>query len=335
MLRFRQFILEKSMYKTLTAGELLKPGREGRGLTIIRKIEDNEEFLLANGKDTVRLKKDAETVKKFKAALEAGDNLTMNKMEFMGQDGKTYKLNSFAKSPEFGGKGKGSGTRAEDEALTAFKKELFNTLQKENVPFIYLKIGKRTEKVSEIYSTPGTPKSDFHLTDPSGKEVFWISHKKGRKANDFQQYGGMVEIQNETEVKQFVKDLKATLQKEHGDPNKFPMKTGYYRPVKSKSVMMKTLFGKDYRSGKAGSRQNIDVLYQGPMTLKKIKSGDTPTYEIRSNHTMFHSQVPRGDYQAYYYVRPEQAKNQFGVKGGRFFIVSKMTTTKNRNAKQI
>ena len=334
MLKFRQFILEQAMYKHLTAGELLKPGREGRGQTIIDKNNGNEEFLLKGG-GTVRLKKDAAVVRDFKKVLDSANAAELNKFEFTGQDGKTYKLNNFLKSPEFGGKGSGSGTRAEDAALTAFKKELYDVLNKENVPFIYLKIGKRIEKVSEIESTPGTPKSDFHMKDPTGKEVFWISHKKGRKANDFQQYGGMVEIQNEAEVKQFVKDLKAILQKEHGDPNKFPMKTGYYRPVKSKSVMMKTLFGKDYRAGKASGRQNIDVLYQGPMNLKKIKDGDTPTYEIRSNHTMFHSGIPRGDYQAYYYVRPEQAKNQFGVKGGRFFIVSKMTATKNRNAKLI
>ena len=334
MLRFKNFILEKAMYKNLTAGELLKPGREGRAMTIINKINDNEEFLLQTGK-TVRFKKDPAVIKKLKDAIEARDAATINSMVFPGQDGKDYKLNTISKSPEFGGKGAGSGTRAEDEALTAFKKELFKVLQKENVPFIYLKIGKRIEKVSEIESTPGTPKSDFHMKDPTGKEVFWISHKKGRKANDFQQYGGMVEIQNETEVKQFVKDLKTNLQKDHGDPNRFPMKTGYYRPVKSRSVQMKTLFGKDYKTGKATGRQNIDVLYQGPMTLKKIKDGDTPTYEIRSNHTMFHSSVPRGEYQCYYYVRPEQAKNQFGVKGGRFFIVSKLTATKNKRAKLI
>ena len=334
MLRVKNYLMEKDMYKHLTAGELLKPGREGRGTTIIDKINGNEEFLLKGG-GTVRIKKDSEITKNFRAALDAADAAALNKFEFPGQDGKTYKLNNFLKSPEFGGKGSGSGTRAEDAALSAFKKELYNVLNKENVPFIYIKIGKRIEKVSEIESTPGTPKADFHMKDPTGKEVFWLSHKKGRKANDFQQYGGMVEIQNETEVKQFVKDLKAQLQKDHGDANRFPMKTGYYRPVKARSVIMKTMYGKDYRSGKASGRQNIDVLYQGPMTLKKIKDGDTPTYEIRSNHTVLHGQSPRADYEAYYYVRPEQAKNQFGIKGGRFFIVSKLTATKNRNAKLI
>ena len=43
MIRFKQFMLEKDMYKHLTAGELLKPGREGRGVTVVKKINDNEE----------------------------------------------------------------------------------------------------------------------------------------------------------------------------------------------------------------------------------------------------------------------------------------------------
>ena len=133
MLRFKHYLMEQSMYKHLTAGELLKPGREGRGITVVNKINDGEEFLLHAG-GTVRLKKDAETIKKFKSALDVRDAKTLNTITFEGQDGKTYMLKHFSKSPEFGGKGAGSGTRAEDEALTAFKKELFNVLQDENVP---------------------------------------------------------------------------------------------------------------------------------------------------------------------------------------------------------
>jgi hypothetical protein len=34
-------------------------------------------------------------------------------------------------------------------------------------------------------------------------------------------------------------------------------------------------------------------------------------------------------------VRPEQAKNQFGIPGARFFIVAKGTALKNRNTKVI
>lgn len=322
------------MYKKLVASELLKPGREGRGETIIRKIQDGDPFLLNNG-STVVIKKDLNLVNTIKKALESRDNKTLNSVEFKGADGKTYRLSDFAKSPEFGGKGAGSGTRAEDEALSDFRRKLQKVLDDEALPYIFVNIGKKTEKVSAVESTPGTPKSDFHLMDETGKEVFWISHKKGRRANDFQQYGGMVEIQDEAEVKQFVVDLKKNLENDHGDPNKFPMKVGYYRPVQSQSVIMKTLYGKDFKPSKADNRQNIDVLFQGPLVLKKIKSGKIPTYTITSNHTMVHGEKPTGDYACYYYVRPEQAKKQFGVQGGRFFIVAKATAVKNKNAKEI
>lgn len=323
-------------FKKLTAGEILKPGREGRGDTIIDKINDGDPFLLMNGK-TVVFKKNEEQLKAIRKALDERDNAALNSMEFMGKDGKTYKLNQLAKSTEFGGKGAGSGTRAEDAALSAFRKELAAVFEKELVPFIYLKIGKKTEKVASIESTPGTPKADFHMMDETGKEVFWISHKKGSKANDFQQYGGMPELKNENskDMQKFVDDVMKELEA-MGSAGKFPMKTAFARPVKDNNIKLKTLFGKEYKSGKADSRQNIDVLYQGPMKLKKIGTKDNiPVYTITSNHTELHGTDPKGDYEPWYYVRPEQAKKQFGIPGARFFIVAKGTAVKNRNTKII
>lgn len=330
MLSFKSFLLE--MYKNLTAGELLKPGREGRGSTVADKIKDGDPFLLHKG-GTVVIKKDDELLSTFTKALNDRDNKTLNNIEFTGTDGKTYQLKDFAKSPEFGGKGAGSGTRAEDEALADLKKKLQKILEEDQVPFIYVKIGKKTEKVSSIESTPGTPKSDFHMMDENGKEVFWISHKKGSKANDFQQYGGMPELQftKSKDMMSFVEDVKEQI-----GEGRFPMKTAFARKVKDKKIIMMTLFGKEYRSGRASSRQNIDVLFQGSMNFVKAGSKESiPVYKMTSNHTMTHGEFPRGEYEAYYYVRPEQAKKQFGVPGGRFFIVAKGTALKNRNTKEI
>lgn len=335
VLTFKGFLFEMA-YKKLTAGELLKPGREGRGETIITKIQDGDPFLLMTGK-TVKFKKDEEVLKAVRKALEDRDNSVLNNMEFAGEDGKFYKLNQIAKSPEFGGKGAGSGTRAEDAALSAFKKELQGVFDKETVPYIYLQIGKRTEKVASIESTPGTPKSDFHMMDEAGNEVFWISHKKGSRANDFQQYGGMPELKNEKsrDMMAFVDAVNKELEL-LGSTGKFPMKTAFARPVKDKNIQLKTLYGKEFKAGSASSRQNIDVLYQGPMKLKKTGTkNDIPVYTIVSNHTELHGTVPRGDYEPWYYVRPEQAKKQFGIPGARFFIVAKATATKNRNTKII
>lgn len=334
MLSFRGFLTEMA-FKKLTAGELLKPGREGRGDTIIRKITDGDPFLLMTGK-TVKMKNDPDQIKAIRKALDDRDNTFLNNIELTGVDGKTYKLNQIAKSPEFGGKGAGSGTRAEDEALSAFKKELQAVFDKETVPYIYIKIGKRTEKVASIESTPGTPKSDFHMMDETGKEVFWLSHKKGNKANDFQQYGGMPELKNEKsqDMQRFVDDVKKEL--ELLGASKFPMKTAFARKVNDRNIQLKSLYGKGFKTGGADSRQNIDVLFQGPMKLKKVgnKAG-IPVYTILSNHTELHGTAPKGDYETWYYVRPEQAKNQFGIQGARFFIVAKLTAIKNRNTKVI
>ena len=331
MMKFKQFLAEFS-FKRLLPGELMKPGRESRAETVIRKINDGDPFLLFGG-GTVIIKKDG-TINDYLAAKNAGDKTAMGKIEFTATNGKKYKLRDFAKSPEFGGKGAGSGTRAEDEALADLKSKFQKILEKETVPFIYIKIGRKTEKVSAIYSTPGTPKADFHFVDEEGNEVFWVSHKKGRKANDFQQYGGMAELTftRSKDMSNFVDDVK----KEMGDLKKFPMKTAYARKVKDQNIIMMTMYGKDFKKGSADSRQNIDVLFQGPMNFKKSgnKNG-IPVYTMSSNHTVLHGQRPTGDYEAYYYVRPAQDRTQMGVPGARFLIVGKLTAIKNRNTKVI
>jgi hypothetical protein len=311
----------KTPYKALTPAELLKPGREGRFDTFFDKIKAGEEFLLTTGK-LVKLKKDADLETLARSAYNARDNKGLGAVRFTSTTGTVYKFSDFAKSAEFGGKGGGSGTVAEDAALADIKKKLAELLATEKTPYIKVKIGNEVVHMAEIVSTPGTPKSDFHVLDEKGNEVAWISHKKGRKANDFQQYGGMPEIGDETEVRKFADDVKKVL-----GGKRLPMKTAFARPVKAKSVIMKSLYGKEYKMGGASSRQNINVLYQGPMSFTKVGG----SYKITSNHTVVHGEVPDGDYECYYYCRPAQDRTQFGVPGARFFIVAKLTAIKNRN----
>ena len=287
MLTFKGFISE--MYVKLSGEQLLKPGREGRAENIVRKINDGDPFLTMKG-DTVILRKD-NSLETYRTAVRDGNKKAMNAIEFTGVNGKKYQLADLAKSPEFGGKGKGSGTRAEDEALADLKKKLQAVYDKETVPFILVKIGKRTERVAAIESTPGVPKSDFHMLDPEGKEVFWISHKKGNKANDFQQYGGMPELKN-TKSKDMFSFVDAVV-KELNGAKRFPMKTAYARKVTDPKIIRMTMYGKGFKS-KPDGRQNIDVLYQGPMNLKRsgVKDG-IPIYTITSNHTQYHNELPK------------------------------------------
>ena len=311
----------KTPYRPLTPSEILKPGREGRIDTFFEKIKAGEEFLLMSGK-LVKLKKDSDLETLAKSAYNSRDNKALGAIKFTSTSGNQYRFADFAKSAEFGGKGGGSGTVAEDAALADVKKKLAALLNEEKSPYIKVKIGNEIVKMAEIISTPGTPKSDFHVVDEKGNEVAWISHKKGSKANDFQQYGGMTEISEESEVRQFAEDVKKIL-----GGKRLPMKTAFARPVKSKSVIFKSLYGKDYKAAKANGRQNINVLYQGPMSFTKIGGN----YKITSNHTMSHGEIPTGDYECYYYCRPAQDRTQFGVPGARFFIVAKLTAIKNRN----
>ena len=336
MLTFMGFLMED--YVKLSADQLLKPGREGRATTLIKKIQDGDPFLLyKDNAKTVTLQKGA-SLNNYKKALDAGDKKAMNAIAFPASDGKEYTLQDLAKSPEFGGKGSGSGTKGEDAALADLKDKFTKILEKETVPFLYIKIGKKIRKVGGIETTPGVPKSDFHMLDPQKNEVFWLSHKLGSKANDFQQYGGMPELKftNSKDMLKFVDDVKKELKiLTGGSLPILPPKTAFARKVMDKKIISMTLFGKKF-GRTPDSRQNIDVLYQGPMNFKRAGMKDgIPMYTITSNHTQLHGEVPKGDYEPYYYVRPEQAKNQFGIKAARFFIVAKLTATKNRNTKVI
>lgn len=318
-----------SEYKKLTPGELLKPGREGRGETLCTKLENGDDFVLYDG-SLLKFKKDKAVIATIRTGLSQKSNAILGAVQLTSTTGKNYKISDLAKTPEFGGKGAGSGTRAEDEALTDIIAKLQKLLEEEKKPYINVDINGKVVKCAGFESTFGTPKSDFHILDTEGNQVAWISHKKGTRAKDFQQYGGMVELSGAKELEQFVTDVKEHLKKGNSE-GALPMKTAFARKVKDKTVKMKTLFGKDYKTSGPDSVQNIDVLYQGVLGFKKVGK----KYVITSSHTVFHGEEPTGDYEPYYYVRPEQAKTQFGIRGGRFFIVSRQTALGNKNTIEI
>ena len=206
----------------------------------------------------------------------------------------------FLKTPEFGGKGEGFGTQAEDAHLKMFIKELDAVFVAENQPVIKLKVNGRIVVCAGIISTPQkgrrAPKSDFSIIDSKKQEVAFISHKAGKKPQDFQQYGGLSDktFADNKEVIKFMTDLKA----------EFPegLKSGQsaFRFVKDKSIISKSVFGFNY--GGAPGHENVDEFHQGPMLLKKLP-GDA-TYEITSLHKGTNGSNVEGDgYRAIYYAR--------------------------------
>ena len=90
MLTFMGFLMED--YVKLSADQLLKPGREGRATTLIKKIQDGDPFLLyKDNAKTVTLQKGA-SLNNYKKALDAGDKKAMNAIAFPASDGKEYTL---------------------------------------------------------------------------------------------------------------------------------------------------------------------------------------------------------------------------------------------------
>lgn len=282
MLRFKSFLLERDVavinWKLLQHSDLKKdPSRSDMFLS---KIKSGEEFLTTKGLVKVNLDQYDE--------FEIG----MSKKGFSAQ-AKTSKgtlsyPKDFYKTGEFGGKGKGSGVAAENAALTLAQSNLMKALEKEKDPYLTLKIGKRTVQCASIISTPNPggrdPKSDFAIVDIKGNMVAHISHKAGRDAKGFQQYGGVTDLPNESEIEAFVKAIVAKR------PDGLKNGDTFYRKLQSDKIANKSIFGVDYGKRSVGVN-NVDEFHQGTMEFKK----QGRAYVITSLHKGIVGTVPRND----------------------------------------
>lgn len=290
MIRFKTYIVEDmQQYIQLKHVDLTKRGGD-RLNVFLDKIKDGEEFLTKHGavildKSTLKGQEEVFKQKGFSGTFSAKLGARNIKVKYP---------NDFYKTPEFGGKGAGSGTAAEDRYLTQFRKEIEKTMERDQSGIIKIKIGTRIVNVSGIASTPGTPKSDFHLIDDKGNEVAWLSHKAGSRPKDFQQYGGLSHrtFSRNKDVGDFMGDL--------GDkyPEGLTSGKSAARLVKDKKVTQQSVWGVDY-GGRPG-RNNVDEFHQGPMHLKKIRKD---LYRITSNHYAKNGEVPKDGYTAIYFAR--------------------------------
>lgn len=309
MISFKSFLKEEavSTWKPLQHNDLTKRG--GDRLEVFwDKIKNGEEFFTAKGLVVI----DKSEHDRLKAEMPQKGYSTTIKAK-----GTTLKYpNDFFKTPEFGGKGKGAGTAAEDRYLAAFQKELEAVLMKEEAPYIDLVIGTRTVKCSGIMSTPmrgrRAPKADFTIFDPEGNEVAWISHKAGKTGADFQQYGGLTDpvYNNVKEIQDFVEAVKKN------SPAGLGPRETYYRKVKDEKVLGLVLWGLDHgKNGKTGP-ENVNEFHQGPMKL--VKTGGK--YKIMSNHKVMNGPGAmnlQGSWEPYYVARYTDNVKYLGIKNAR------------------
>lgn len=311
MLSFRSFLKEELMstWATLQHNDLTKRGGD-RLEVFFDKIRDGDEFLTKKG----LVKIDKEEVNRLELEMpQRGYSTTIK----AGSNTLNYPKDFF-KTPEFGGKGKGAGTAAEDRYLGAFEKEIERVLTETGMPYLDLRIGKRTVRCSGIRSTAQTgrraPKADFSIFDTNGDAVAWISHKAGRTGADFQQYGGLTDsiYNNIGEVQKFASDAKAKF------PDGFKSGNTVYRKVEDEKVLGIAIYGLEYGNSKR-SKENVDEFHQGPMKLKKVGK----VWEIISNHKGFNGDIPTGSHEAYYVARYTSNVKYLGIPNARVGVFPK------------
>ena len=322
MKRFSTFMAENTFLQ-LKHYDLSKRGF-ARVPVFIDKVRDKEYFSTDKGAVMIT----SPSWKKLDAEMRvSGYSAIMKGRTDKGKSVTVKYPHEFHKTPEFGGKGKGSGTAAEDRELKGLRNEIERAMVKDGISVLPMIVGKKKCMVVGVESTFGTPKSDFHLVDASGEAVAWISHKDGSTAKDFQQYGGLADkiFKNNKEVTAWMNALK----------KKFPdgMKSGdtAWRHVKDRKLILQSVWGIDY--GKARGKNNVDEFHQGPMKIKKRGK----YYYIQSRHQDNNGAIPKGDYKAIFYARytGDRGANAGGVTVGTARVGVFAIAIKKKNVEEI
>jgi len=322
MKRFKIFLSEAKNMIKLTKREWQK--YEWRTDVFLRKYKAGEKFILYTNEKLI-----FKYEKQIYDRLKDGNINDILAVRLTGlKDDKTdYKLTDLGKTKEFGGRGEGSGTAKEDIELASLRDQIEQVKTLIGKSTIPMNIGNKIYDVFDVVTTPGTPKSDFHLVDIDGNELVWISHKDGSKPKDFQQWGGVSarkepSIASHIEVKGFISDLKLAY------PDGLPRATTLYRKIKDKKLKMISVYGNEYKSkGKNLSRQNCSLLIQGPVKIKK----QGKSYVFQSNHVHYNGEDMTGGFTPVLTAIYKGDRNDAGVKGTRIVIMPiegrKMTGT--------
>jgi hypothetical protein len=316
VLSFKQFILEiKNMYAVLKHNDLTKRGGD-RVNVFLDKVKNGEKFLTNKGEVIIDKKHLPDLEKKMK---DAGFSITLQ-AKLKGNAVAVHYPKDFYKTPEFGGKGVGFGTAAEDRHLVLFRKKLEAQMEKDKTGVLKIKVGGRIVEVAGIESTPGVPKSDFHFVNFKGNPIAWLSHKDGTRASQFQQYGGLTKdwnlVKNSVDVNKFLSDVKKIR------PVKLERGDSIFRIVKDAKVAKIAIWGPNF--GKARGINNVDEFHQGEMHLKRIGKD---VYEITSIHKIINGQLPGkgggGNYTPIYVARFTSDRGGLGIQNARIGIFAR------------
>lgn len=297
-------------FNPLSISDLKKD--QNRVLAFIDKVKKGEVFATVNNGEVI-IPKDQLNLVEFFMTVDNGYPKSGTSTPVKTNKGELTIPKDFLKTGEFGGRGAGSGTSAETMAMNYFNDNLNKKLTQLKRSFLNLSINGRTVKCAAMVKTEGKyqgrePKSDMTIVDHKGNPVAFISHKAGRSAKDYQQYGGLsyAQYQNNSDIQSFMDDV---IEATGGE-----LSTGqsYYRPIKDNKLIREAMYGPEY-SRRVASISNVDEFHLGNMDLRG--SGRGP-YTIESVHKGTNGEIPKGEFTAVFFARFQGSRGDARA-GGR------------------
>src|SRR6185503_4424864 len=294
---------------SLSPSELLK--YDWRVDKFIEKYEAGEPFELNSGQ-SVKLLIEKENL----VVLMRRKNSEYQKLEFIDARVKTrtYKLSSFKKTVEFGGKpdGGGVGVGIETREINSINKQFDEIRSKTGLGYIPIKVKNFKYQAVSCIKTFGVPKSDFSILDKNGNEIIWLSHKEGSTPRDFQQWGGMTDpaIASHPESQDFIQQMQDMF------PEGIPRATTVAKEITSFNLQAMAIYGVDYSKSSPFGLNNVSVVLQGPVKVTKYGN----SFEFKANHSHENGDRMSGGYTPVFMCMYKGDRSQFGVAGARFAI---------------
>lgn len=164
---------------------------------------------------------------------------------------------------------------------------------------VRLKVGDHVYEVDDFDQVSGRPKADMVFKYKKENVVF-VSHKKGSKPGDFQQYGGFssdLGIKDRKDAARY-KAIEAFLKKvdevmeglgvkkdsqKRYDFNKLKKGSNFADLINDESVANTVMFGKDYKSGKVGL-DNCSILIDGDIGFIPVKNKSLNVFELMGSY---------------------------------------------------
>ena len=219
----------------------------------------------------------------------------------------------------------GNPTAKEEEQIKLVREQLEKIKQNIGSDFIRLKVGNNTYEVTDVESTPGTPKSDMNFIGRNGVRLGFCSLKDGATAGAIQQWGGASVsreplIAAHPEVQAFIKTAKEMF------PTEIPQGTTVAREISDQKLRMQGIYGSGY-GGSLGVN-NVDVLLQGTVRINSINFTEYKITGSAMTHSNGSTLPP--EYQPVLMAIYKGDRSDYGIKNARINLYSKSGRTKRQ-----